>query len=346
MLLASNRGFYATPQAQAYTVAGSFMHWLLTTRGTAAVSALYRTESFGSSLGEPLSRLSDEFDAFLAAITVSPQLAHAADDRFRQRPIFARPCAREVAALRDEATQAEGRGENLKAAELFGRCAALDPADPGALEARWNALREAKSPEAEAALADLLASPAIDDAMRARVDVDRGDLAALAGHADEARQDYQHAQELGLDPPMDRAVQIRLLALAFPDLAEPLRRYFDPEDEDVALLGLSEATAAHPDFGPLRYLIGLALAARGEPAWSMEELGKALALGLPDDLTAQALRVEVGDGIRQQRYDQAAEALARLMPFSKTPAAQRQADDLLSRLQIERRIFEPAAAPH
>jgi hypothetical protein len=33
-----------------------------------------------------------------------------------------------------------------------------------------------------------------------------------------------------------------------------------------------------------------------------------------------------------------------LMPFSKTSAAQRQAEDLLSRLQIERRIFETTPA--
>ncbi len=42
--------------------------------------------------------------------SVSPQLAHAAAERFRQRPLFARPCGREVAGLRDEAYQAEGRG--------------------------------------------------------------------------------------------------------------------------------------------------------------------------------------------------------------------------------------------
>jgi hypothetical protein len=247
-----------------------------------------------------------------------------------------------VAGLRDEAYQAEGRGESAKASELFGRCAALDPSDPRYLEGRWRSLREAHSPEAAAALADLLAAPATDDALRARLAVIRGDQAWLDAKLDEARGDYREARELGLDLPNDRAVQIRLLALEIPDLAVPLQRYFEGHHEEVALLGLSEAALAHPDFGPPRYLIGLALAARGEPAWSMEELDKALALGLPDDLMAQALRVEIDDRIREERYGAAAEALARLMPFSTTPAAQRQAEDLLSRLQIERRVFEKA----
>jgi len=272
-------------------------------------------------------------------VAVSPQLAHAATERFRARPLFARPCAREVAALRDEAYQAEGREESAKAADLFGRCAALDPADPRFLEGRWRSLREAQSPEAASALADLLASPATDDAVRARVSLARGDQAFLAGQVQEARSAYREAQDLGLDAPVDRAVQIRLLALDSLDLAEPLHRYFEGRDE-VALLGLSEAAEAHPSFAPLRYLIGLALSARGEPRWSMDELDRALALGLPDDLAAQALRVEVDDALRTRRYDLAAEDVARLHPLSNTPATQRQSEDLISRLEIERRLFE------
>ncbi len=226
-LLESSARFYAAPQAQAYTVAGAFLHWLLLTHGKAAVSALYRSENFGPSLGQPLGRLSDEFDLSLADTIVSPQLAHAAAERFRQRPLFARPCGRELAALRDEASQAEGRGESQRASELFAHCAALDPSDPRYLEWRWQSLREAHAPEAADALADLLASPATGDAVRARVAVNRGDQAALEGRSDEARADYREAQDLGLDPPGDRAVQIRLLALDTPELAEPLHRYFE-----------------------------------------------------------------------------------------------------------------------
>jgi hypothetical protein len=339
-LLAGSGHFYATPQAQAYTVTGAFMHWLLATRGKGPVAALYRSEDFTASLGEPLSRLSDEFEDSLATVAVSPQLAHVTAERFRARPIFARPCAREVAELRDEASQAEGREEDEKAAELFSRCAALDPSDPRYLEGRWRSLREAKSPEAASALAELLQSPATDDAVRARVAVIRGDQDALVGRTEEARTAYREAQELGLDLPSDRAVQIRMQALDAPDLAEPLHRYFEGPRQDVALLGLSEAAEAHPLFGPLRYLIGIALANRGEPAWSLDELDKALALGVPDDLAAQALRVEVDDALRTKRYDRAAEAVARLHPLASTPAAQRQSEDLISRLAIERRHFE------
>ncbi len=237
VLLEDSPGFYATPQAQAYTVAGAFMHWLLVTRGKAAVSALYRSENFSASFAEPLPRLSDEFDQFLAGVPITPQLAHAAAERFRQRPLFARPCAREVAALRDDAAQAAGRGESLQASQLFARCAAVDPADPRPLEERWNLLREAHAPEAAGALADLLASPAIDDAVRARVATTRGNQAALDGQAEEARTDYREAQELGLDPQGDRAVQIRVLALDWPDLAAPLDRYLSGSRGDDLAAG-------------------------------------------------------------------------------------------------------------
>ncbi len=134
----------------------------------------------------------------------------------------------------------------------------------------------------------------------------RGDLEQPGSRAKlvEAREDYREAQGARTRTlPNDRAVQIRLLALETPGLAEPLQRYFEGRHEEVALLGLSEVALAHPDFGPPRYLIGLALAARGEPAWSMDELDKALAAGgFPDDLMAQALRMEIDDGIREERY--------------------------------------------
>ena len=343
-LLDTSAHFYGAPQGKAYTVAGAFVQFLLATQGAKKLAALYRSGDWQRSLGQGLPALSEAFEVALGAVSVSPQLQRAAAERFRQRPLFARPCGREVAGLVDAAHLASQAGQPLEAARLLARCAALDPSDPKYLEARWQTLREAKAQGASQALADLLASPAADDALRARVALQRGGVALAAGVLAEARADFEEARALGLDPPLDRAAQIWLLALGTTDLTEPLHRYFEGAHSDLGLLGLDEASAAHPDFAPLPYLLGLSLAARDEPVWALRELGRALALGLPPDLAAQALRVQTNLELDLQEREAARRSLIELRALPRPAAEQRQAEDLDSRLAIEARLF-PTAAP-
>jgi hypothetical protein len=339
-------GFYGASQNRAYTLAGSFVRYLLDRYGREPLRRAYRSGDLAGAYGKSVAALGEEWGGVLEGPPKQAGLDAAADDRFRQKALFARPCAREAAALRAEAEQARQSEDWLRAAELFGRCSAIDPADAAALEARFQVLQRAGDPALAAqALAALQASPAYDRTQRARVAVALADEAWAAGHLDEAAKQLAVAREAGLPPSADRAALLRQLALGSPDaaaLGKALRRYFDGPTGATSLLGLREALENSPDFAPLPYLLGLGLANQGERRWSLQELDGALRLGLPEDFTAQAHRVRATEEIDLAEYQAAELDLAALAAMNRPDAERREADDLASRLAFEKEHFGSA----
>jgi hypothetical protein len=336
-------GFYAASQGRAYTLAGSFVRFLLDAKGRESVRRAYHSGDLTSAFGKPVAVLGEEWDRYLDALPNDTIETAVAIDRFRQPALFARPCAREVATLRAEAERAQQAEDWTRAAELFGRCAAIDPADSASLEARFRALQRAGDQAGAAqALAALRASPAFDRPQLARVEVALADEATAAGRTDDARAQLVAAREAGLPPSADRAAQIRELALGRPDsaaLGSTLRRYFDAPTAATSLLALRDATDQSPDFASLQYLLGLGLANQGERGWSLRVLTRAVQLGLTPDLLAQAYRVRVAEEIDLASYDAAALDLAALVAMNRPDAERRDADDLASRLAFEREHF-------
>jgi hypothetical protein len=336
-------GFYAASQGRAYTLAGSFVRFLLDRYGRDHVHRAYETGDLSDAFGKTPQALGEEWAAFVDAVPGDAALEAAASDRFREKMLFARLCAREAAALHADAERAEHAEDWSRAATIYGRCAALDPADSAAQESRFRSLiRAGDSVQAAQALATLRASPGFDRPQLARVEVALADEAWAAGKLDDARMHLTAAREAGLPPSAERAAHIREMALGRPDasaLGTALRSYFDAPAAAPSLLGLREAFDASGDFAPLPYLMGLGLANQGERSWSLRELDAALRLGLPADLLAQAYRVRIAEEIDLAAYADAERDLALLTTLDRPEAEKKEALDLESRLAFERDKF-------
>src|SRR5439155_2909008 len=92
-------GFSALAGARAYTIAGSFCHFLLLTKGPERLRALYRSAGdFQRVYGTPLEALEQAWRRFLEQQPLDPAERARAQERFRRPAIFQKVCARELAA--------------------------------------------------------------------------------------------------------------------------------------------------------------------------------------------------------------------------------------------------------
>jgi hypothetical protein len=96
--LLGDAGFFSAAPARAYVAAGSFVAWLLETRGAAPVVAAYGHRDLARAFGEPLPALEAGWGRFLDGVEVPPALRAEAEARFRHPGLFGQRCAREVAA--------------------------------------------------------------------------------------------------------------------------------------------------------------------------------------------------------------------------------------------------------
>jgi hypothetical protein len=123
-------GFSAQSGARAYTMAGSFCAFLLETRGSERLRALYRSAgNFSDVYRTPLPTLEGEWRAFLAKQPLSNSDRARAAEQFRRPAIFKKVCARDLAARLGEARGLERVAPAIAVRMLEGACAD-DPHEP------------------------------------------------------------------------------------------------------------------------------------------------------------------------------------------------------------------------
>ena len=123
-------GFTTLAGARAYTIAGSFSHFLLSTRGAEKFRAAYRSGGdFSGVYGQPLAELERQWRAFLETQPLDASERARARERFRRPAIFAKVCARDLAARVGEA---RGRLYSLpdEAVTLWQGICRDDPGEP------------------------------------------------------------------------------------------------------------------------------------------------------------------------------------------------------------------------
>ncbi|MDY0061981.1 MAG: hypothetical protein RBU45_19365 [Myxococcota bacterium] len=269
-------GFYARAAAPAYTVAGSFVRFLVETRGPAAFARAYASGDLRAAYDEPPAKLQADWEGFLAGLPQGPSEVEQARLRFQRASIFRRVCAREIARQAEDARGLAARGQYPEAAALGQRICHEEPGDPAhllrllelqaagdlATEARWTAARLLDHPQT----LPVAAATALERL---------GDLAWHAGDLPGATWRYSQAAGLPLPPDRRRSLAIKGWALAQGPLGETVRDYLTArEGQAVALLQLAwqggqaagraprdpEASAgASADAVWLAYLVGRAL---------------------------------------------------------------------------------------
>jgi hypothetical protein len=95
--LMGDAGFFSAAPARAYVAAGSFIRFLIDTRGGAGVLEVYGGRDWARAFGVPLPELEREWQRELDATVVPPGLRKDAEARFHDPGLFGRRCARETA---------------------------------------------------------------------------------------------------------------------------------------------------------------------------------------------------------------------------------------------------------
>ncbi|WP_243338759.1 type VI secretion system protein, partial [Anaeromyxobacter soli] len=278
-------GFWTQAPARAYTASGSFLAFLLERHGAAKLARAYRDGDVAAAFGVPLEALVAEWQSFLDGVAVPPGLEAAARARLGRKSLFARRCAREAAALALDASGAAASGRTAQACRLWRRFGAFGEA-AGAEKAAGDALaRGGELGDAAAAYAAARARAAPEDAaLRAALSSAEGDLAWRAGDLPAADRAWATALAAHPDRAEARLLEAKRAAVADPAMGAAARPYLLGEgDPALALASVARAE------GPLSaYLVGRALASRGEARAALPELARAEAGPLPPALAAEA----------------------------------------------------------
>ncbi len=291
-------GFYARHGRTAYTLVGSFTRYFRDREGPAALAEAYRAGTFAVG-GRDVDRLVADWEAMLDGLELPEAALANAEARFDRPAIFAKVCAREMAALR------RGLGRAMAAADLAGALEAADrmlafvAGEVGARLARVHLLhalgrREAARGAAEALAADGRAGAVV----RARAREWLADLAADAGDAVAARAGYRAARATAFDRDEQRRLAVKAAALDAGEAGRAARALLlaPPGADDAWVDGAVAAVEATEPAWPIaRYLAARRQAARGDLAAAWRALD-GLDATLPDAslrLEAARLRAEV-----------------------------------------------------
>lgn len=306
-------GFLLEPASRAYTASGSFVRFLLETRGSAVVRRLYRTGDYEAALGVPLAEAEAEWRAFLDALPLPPEAEGLARLRFERGSIFRQVCPHAVAALEAELSGALASGDDEAA---LARCDAILSIDPGhASVLAWQAATLARAghvSEARRALEGLEARATTPIVMHAR-----GALAeALWEAGDTAGAAALYAENAALPSTDDarRQLEIQRLALAEGGATEAaLRELFASSparthDGAVTVSAIARLREARHD-GLADYLEARQLAARERFDLAAPLLERARDAGLPTALVRLEARRVLAISLASTRRRDAARAL-------------------------------------
>ncbi|HEU4383799.1 MAG TPA: type VI secretion system protein [Anaeromyxobacteraceae bacterium] len=337
-------GFLSAPKARAYTVAGSFLAYLLQRHGPGPVRRIYGGDSFQAAFGRPMDALEGEWSAFLDGVAVPPELRASAEARFRTEGLLGRRCAREVAGLEARAAEAAWRGRAAEAAAAWRRASEIS-GDPGDLLAAGEALRRggdesgARRTFAEALAAAGDGRPQLRGALLGAL----GDLDWLAGDRAGAAARYRAALAERPERAAARLLQAKLEALEAPGLEAAVGPFLlGRGDPSVALARLAGSGA------PLsEYLAGRAYLARGAPRLALPRLERALAGRLPSpDFELEARRLAAEARCASGDFEGGAAAFAALARTAEREAERERALSASRRCDFERRRrTSPPEAP-
>jgi tetratricopeptide (TPR) repeat protein len=327
--------FLAASSARSYTLAGSFCRFLVERYGAASFRRVYRNGGdFRAAYGRGLPLLEVEWNRFLDAVPLDDATLALARERFRRRPVFATPCAHEVARLVSRAEAELGEGAHGRAARTYDRARCYDPGDPDHLLGRLHAeVGGGNASAAELTTRDLFLHPAVTPPLQGTALWLLGNLAWRERRDDRARAFFARAADFALPEGMQRDLAVRALALSQPRLNDRLRILLGGASGERASTGDWEKLPADlPDLGLAHYLLGSHYLLADRPADAARSLERALELGLPDARFVREAVLRLGRAhVFAQAWADARRAFQRLDVAEQRPAVRLEAREWIAR---------------
>lgn len=258
-------GFWSRSGDTVYTLSGSFIRWLIETRGPATFLAVYRSGDPVAAYGADWASLESGWRAFLSAYPLRAEELDAASFRFDRPSVFEKRCARTIASRFEEASSKLSEGADAAARRCLEQILADDPSNLLYKMRVAGLLRRAGEPRrAEALVLEVAEDGRATRAQRGEAKRTAGDLAWTRGEIATARRLFEEALELTPGSGGRRALGVRLQALAEaeerPRAADAIRRYLGAEGPAIAVSAseLGEAVATEQS-QVARYLLAVRL---------------------------------------------------------------------------------------
>jgi hypothetical protein len=343
--------FLAQNQALAYTLAGSFLRYVLDTYGAERIRQLYRTGDVPGALGRTFEELEQSWNLYLEQLALPAQAAALARLRFERPGVFSQVCPHLVERLEGELGAALGAGDLARAEGKCRELLAIDPHNTGTRAALSGTLAQRGAAAAAAEqLKQLRGPPAAPSAVLARAETLVADAAYMRGDFAAAQRAYEALLSRAQPEAELRQIEVKLLALR---AGEPVRSLIaellvGPEgrapDTRAAMYFIQRLYPARQD-GLAYYLEARQLHGAGRHDLAHGLFESALARGLP----TRRLQVEAARSAAICAFVigalEAAERHARRFgdDVLASPAEQAEASDLLARVAYRRALLRQAA---
>jgi hypothetical protein len=334
--------FFGQNQALAYTLAGSFLRFVLDTRGAEALRKTYALGSVEQGLGQPFAALEAEWKKYLDQVALPARAAALAAQRFERPGVWSQVCPHLIEQLEGELGAALSAGDLVRALEKCDAVLAIDPAATQARTTRISLLAQRGSlADATHELERLVGrapTPVITRAKVALAD------AAFAG-AEYARA--EEAYRALLDAPQSegdaRQLEVKLLALGAGEPARSLLRdllvgqAFGGQDARLGMHLIGELARVRED-GLAAYLEARQLRGSQRHDVVLSLLRQAQLRGLPSErLRREALRMQVQAAFITGALSEAEALASQLAQGDDASLADRQlATDWLERIAFRR----------
>ncbi|WP_236516792.1 tetratricopeptide repeat protein [Sandaracinus amylolyticus] len=290
-------GFLLQPASRAYVTSGSFVRWVLDTRGPDVVRAIYQQGEYEGPLGMPLEEAEVAWREYLRTeVPLPPEALAMAEARFERPAIFAQVCPHRVAALMDVVADDLAAGDDRHAAETCEEVLDIDPNDTRARA--WMAValaREGQLERARRELDRLIGPPSASRPVIRAARQGIADALWAQGNVEEAAVMYRAILHEPLGDEEARQIEVRLLAVesGLPG-GEHLREVFAPDpdaphDAVTAMQAIMRLREIRPD-GLGSYLEARQMIQRERFDRAEDALREAQSRGLPSERLSREAR--------------------------------------------------------
>ena len=317
-------GFWGQASGQSYTLAGSFVRFLIERYGIEKAKRVFPTGNFQEVYSKSLAELEEEWNGFLETVPLTEADLEIAAHRFNRPSVFQKPCAHEIAQRTSEAWRAYRRANMTAAIRLFEQVYQFDPDNPRHLRGLMYAHYQDEDYLSALEWASrIIAHPQASMNRVAEAKNVKGNVYWQRGEREEALSQYQEVFALHTSDALDREAQAKLatLTLNSPDVEDKIRHVLIGESSNrLKMTLLHEVIDALPEWGLGYYLIGRQLYFDQEYAASNQYLSKAAALGLPPhSLVVENMRLIGVNSYRLGQYEKALTQFRRISTNNTLP---------------------------
>ena len=303
-------GFWLKPGAKSYTLAGSFVRYLVDQYGIEKMKQVFRRGDFQAVYDRDLATLDREWQSFLDTVNLTDQDLKIANHRFQRPSVFQKTCAHEVAELSDLAWTAYRQSNYVRAEQLFQQIYRYVPDHPSHLRGLMlSTYRQSEFPRAKGFANQIVSNPKSTLVRVAEAKNLLGNIHWYQGELEMAKSYYQEVVETKATEALERESKAKIHCLEKISNPSKLRKILIGDIPDrLRMTLLHEVRAENPEWALPNYLIGRQLYFEQSLKKAIQYLSSAIGNrstteGLAPSLRREAQRLIGKSAYRLQEFD-------------------------------------------